>query len=89
LRKVKPSNHGELLRVDLPWTLFRQNGDKTGPIPVPTENALSAMDISLGAADPDQAPADAHIKLRLAWSGYFEGWHHPNLLVPIKFTAQP
>lgn len=89
LRKVKPSKDGELLRVDFPWSIFQRNGTTTGPIPVPAANSLSAMDISIGAADPDQPPADAHIKVRLSWSGFFEGWHHPNLLVPIRFTPQP
>jgi carboxypeptidase family protein len=89
LRKVKPNNDGELLRVDFPWSMIRQNGNKTGPIAAPADNTLSAMDISLGAADPEQAAADAHIKMRLAWSGFFEGWHHPNLMMPIKFTPQP
>ena len=89
LRKVKADKSGELDRVDFPWAMFQQYGDKTGPIPIPADNTLSAMDISLGEADPDMAPADAHVKLRLSWSGFFEGWHHPNLLVPIKFTPQP
>jgi hypothetical protein len=89
LRKVKADKSGELDRVDFPWAIFEQHGSKTGAISVPADNTLSAMDISLGEADPDMAPADAHIKLRMSWSGFFEGWHHPNLLVPIKFTPQP
>jgi Carboxypeptidase regulatory-like domain len=89
LRKVKADKSGELDRVDFPWAMFQQYGNNTGPISAPADNTLSAMDISLGAADPDMAPEDAHVKLRLSWSGFFEGWQHPNLLVPIKFVPHP
>src|SRR6266568_930022 len=89
LRKVKADKSGELDRFDFPWAMFGQHGNKTGAISAPADNTLSAMDISIGEADPAMAAADAHIKLRMSWSGFFEGWHHPNLLVPIKFTPQP
>jgi hypothetical protein len=89
LRKVKADMSGELDRVDFPWAMFQQYGNKTGPIPAPADNTLSAMDISLGEADPDMPADQAHVKLRLSWSGFFEGWQHPDQMVPIKFTPQP
>jgi hypothetical protein len=89
LRKVKADNSGELDRIDFPWTLFQQNASNKGPMPTPTDNSLGAMDISLGAADPDMPKDQAEVKLRLSWSGFFEGWQHPDQMVPIKFTPQP
>lgn len=87
LRKVKADNTGELVRIDYPWTIFRQNGGSRQPIPVPENNALAALDLSVGAADPDQAPEEAGIKTRLSWSGFFEGWRDPRLLRPVRFTV--
>jgi hypothetical protein len=89
LRKVKPDNSGELLRVDYPWAMFQQVASNKGPISAPAENSLGALDISLGAVDPDQPRDEAEVKLRMSWSGFFEGWHRPNQLVPVKFTPQP
>src|SRR5207249_648663 len=88
LRKVKSTGDGELDRIDYPWTLFHQNGSGKGPIAAPADNSFGALDLSVGAADPDQAKDDAHIKNRLGWSGFFEGWRHPNQLRPIQFTPQ-
>lgn len=85
LRKVKPNKDGELVRIDYPWTIFRQNGSSKEPIPVPAADSLAALDIAVGAADPDQTPDEAGIKTRLSWSGFFEGWRDPRLLRPVKF----
>jgi hypothetical protein len=88
LRVVKPKKDGELDRIDYPWALFQQNGSGKGPITAPADNTFGALDLSIGDADPDQAAADAHIKQRLSWSGFFEGWRHPNQLRPVVFTPQ-
>jgi len=87
-RVVKPNKDGELDRIDFPWTLFHQNESGKGPITGPADNGFGALDLSVGAADPDQAPDEAHIKNRLSWSGFFEGWRHPNQLRPVQFTPQ-
>jgi hypothetical protein len=85
LRKPKADKTGELVRIDYPWTIFRQNGSSKQPIPVPAANAMAALDIAFGAADPDQSPEEAGIKTRLSWSGFFEGWRDPRLLRPVQF----
>jgi hypothetical protein len=85
LRKVKSTNDGELVRIDYPWSIFQQNGSSRQPIPVPAANSMAALDISVGAADPDMAREEAGIKTRLSWSGFFEGWRDPRLLRPVVF----
>jgi len=87
-RVVKTTGDGELDRVDFPWAIFRQYGEKTGAIAAPADNSFAALDIGIGGADPDQAKDEAQIKTRLSWSGFFEGWQHPNLLRPVQFTPQ-
>lgn len=89
LRKPKADNTGELVRIDFPWTLFQANESKTGPIPVPPDNSLGALDISVGAADPEQSREDARLKNRLSWSGFFPNWQDPRVLKPVIFTPQP
>jgi hypothetical protein len=85
LRKVKPNKDGELVRIDYPWTIFLQNGSSKQPIPVPAANSMAALDLAVGAADPDQPAEEAGIKTRLSWSGFFEGWKDPRLLRPVIF----
>lgn len=89
LRKPKADNTGELVRIDFPWSLFQANASQTGPIPVPADNSLGALDISVGAADPEQSREDARLKNRLSWSGFFPNWQDPRVLKPVVFTPQP
>jgi hypothetical protein len=88
LRKVKAGGDGELTRVDYPWTLFHQASTGKGIAP-PADNSFGALDLSVGASDPDVAKEEATIKNRLSWSGYFEGWRNPSHLKPVVFTPTP
>jgi hypothetical protein len=88
VRKVKADNSGELVRIDFPWSLFQQNESKKGPIPVPADNQLSAIDISIDGADPDLPREEAALKNRLSWSGFFTNWQDPRVLRPVKFCPQ-
>jgi hypothetical protein len=87
--KPKADGSGQLVRIDFPWTLFHANESKKGPIPVPADNSLGALDISVGAVDPDQSREDARLKNRLSWTGFFPNWQDPRILKPVTFTPQP
>src|SRR5262249_61400538 len=52
LRKDKDTKDGELVRIDVPWSILLQ-GDATGKgISAPADNALGAMDLAVDASDP-------------------------------------
>jgi hypothetical protein len=88
LRQVKPTHDGELVRIDFPWSRFRQNNSKSGPIPVPKDNDLGAIDLSINGSDPDRPREKAALKNRLSWSGFFLNFRDPRVLRPAQFCPQ-
>jgi hypothetical protein len=87
VRKEKASGDGELLRVDMPWSIFPEGGPGKPGIKVPADNALGAMDIVVNANDPDDRE-NANAKGGLSWSGYDSNWQNPSGLRPIQFCPQ-
>jgi hypothetical protein len=80
---------GELFRLDIPWSIFHV-GDASGPpLTVPEDNSLAALDIILGAADPEAERTEATRKWQLQWSGFGNSHWQSNRLVPVKFCPQP
>ncbi len=88
VRKEKESGDGELLRVDMPWSIFPVGGPGNPGMPVPADNALGAMDIVLNANDPDDRESP-NVKGGLSWSGFDTNWQNPSGLRPIQFCPQP
>jgi hypothetical protein len=88
LRKDKSTNDGELVRMDIPWSIFLQ-GDATGkPISAPDDNALGAMDIGLDASDPTVDRSTAVRLWQLSWSGFPDGHWNGSSLVAVQFVPQ-
>jgi len=88
LRKEKADKTGDLVRVDMPWSIFFNLDKKTAPIAAPADGQLAALDIVVNAADFDAAREDAGIKAGLGWGGFGNNWNTPNLLKPIQFVTQ-
>jgi hypothetical protein len=89
LRKVKPDNTGELLRWDMPFSIFLRTGSNTGAISAPPIDSLGALDIVINAADPTMDASEARQKAGLSWSGFGDNWNNPSVLRPIRFVAPP
>jgi hypothetical protein len=88
LRKVRDDKTGELVRWDMPFSIFLQTGAKTGAVTAPALESLGALDIVINAADPDQPAEEAPLKSALSWSGFGDNWTNPSMLRPVRFTAQ-
>jgi hypothetical protein len=80
---------GETFRLDIPWSIFHV-GDASGePLTVPEDNSLAALDIILGAANPEADRTEATRLWQLQWSGFGNSHWNSNRLVPVKFCPQP
>jgi hypothetical protein len=88
LRKVKTTNDGELDRIDFPWSLFLQNKSMKGPIAMPPDNTMGAIDIALNGSGPTLSRDHAALKNRLDESGFFWAWNDPRELRPAMFCPQ-
>jgi hypothetical protein len=88
LRKDKTTKDGELVRVDIPWSILLQ-GDATGkPIAAPADNALGAFDIALDASDPTADRSTAVRLWQLSWSGFPNGHWNASSLVAVQYVTQ-
>jgi hypothetical protein len=84
----KSTKDGQLVRIDMPWSVFLQ-GDATGaPITVPADNAFGAMDIALDASDPTADRTTATRLWQLTWSGFPNGHWDATSLVAVQFVPQ-
>jgi hypothetical protein len=88
LRKEKADKTGDLVRVDMPWSIFFNLDKKTASIAAPADGQLGALDIVINAADFDAPREEAGIKAGLGWGGFGNNWNTPNLLKPIQFVTQ-
>jgi hypothetical protein len=88
-KELKDDVGGELLRLDIPWSIFH-SGDADGPpLKMPADNALAALNILIGASDPEADRETATRKWQLSWSGLPNSHWVPNQLMPVKFCPQP
>jgi hypothetical protein len=88
-KELKDGVGGETFRLDIPWSIFHK-GDANGEaLTVPEDNALAALDIILGAADPEAERSEATRKFQLQWTGFGDSHWNSNHLMPVKFCPQP
>jgi hypothetical protein len=88
-KELKDGVGGETFRLDIPWSIFHK-GDASGEaLTVPEDNALAALDIILGAADPEAERSEATRKFQLQWTGFGDSHWNSNHLMPVKFCPQP
>jgi hypothetical protein len=81
--KNRPDNTGNLVRVNIPWGLFRTGGSTPTAIQPPQDNAIMAMDIRINTTVPGATAADnAGRQFQLSWSGL--SGTEPRGLVPVQ-----
>jgi len=88
LRKDKDTKDGELVRIDVPWSILLQ-GDATGkPIGPPADNDLGALDLAIDASDPTVDRSTAVRLWQVSWSGFPNGHWDASSLVAVQFVPQ-
>lgn len=84
--KNRPDNNGNLVRVNIPWGLFRTGGSTPTAIQPPQDNAMMAMDIRINTTVPGATASNAGRQFQLAWSGL--SGTEPRGLIPVQLCPQ-
>lgn len=80
---------GNLVRVNIPWSLFRTGGDSPAGITPPQDNALAAMNIIINNTSPEATAEAPGRQFSLSWSGLAGSATDPRALVPVRFCPEP
>jgi hypothetical protein len=85
----RSDNMGNLVRVNIPWSMFVTGGANPAAITPPKDNDLAAMDIIINNTTPD-ATADAPGRqFSLARSSLQGSTTNPRALLPVQFCPTP
>jgi hypothetical protein len=84
-KTIKDGIGGETFRLDIPWSIFHVGDASGAPLKVPADASFAALDIILGAADPEAPREEATRKWQLQWTGAGNSHWNSNRLMPVQF----
>jgi hypothetical protein len=82
-------NTGNMVRVNIPWALFRTGGDTPTPITAPQDNGMAAMDIIINNSTADATAEAPNRQFSLSAAGLQGTTTNPSRLVPVQFCPDP
>jgi carboxypeptidase family protein len=87
LIKDRPNKDGQLVRIDVPWSIYLKS-DKMTPITPPKDMDLGAAEIAVDQSSPDSTKDSPASLYQLTWSGLDTGFKDPSVMKPIQFCPQ-
>jgi hypothetical protein len=85
----RSDNTGNMVRINIPWGLFRTGGDAPAAITAPKDNDLAAMNIILNNSAANATAEAPARQFALSWSGLPGSTTNPSALIPVQFCPSP
>jgi hypothetical protein len=84
---VQPNsaNTGNLVRINIPWTMLRTTGDNPTTVAPPADNAMAAMDIIINNSTAEATAEAPARQFSMSWSGLQGSTTNPRALRPVQF----
>jgi hypothetical protein len=85
----RSDNAGNMVRVNIPWGVFRTGGDAPAAITPPKDNDMAAMNIIINNSTAEATAEAPARQFSLSWSGLPGSTTNPTGLVPVQFCPTP